>query len=110
MLEKLPPSWNDIKNYLKHKHHIMKIKGLVIRPTIKEDNNNTRNKSRKSLKIIGVNIVEEAPIKGKKSNKHKSNKTRRNSRATVTLVVRMVIRLLSVVLQERTKTKVKQKF
>ena len=31
MIEKLPPSWNDFKNYLKHKRKEMKLEDLVIR-------------------------------------------------------------------------------
>ena len=30
MIEKLPPSWNDFKNYLKHKHKEMNLEDLVI--------------------------------------------------------------------------------
>ena len=29
-IEKLPPSWNDFKNYLKHKCKKMKLEDLVI--------------------------------------------------------------------------------
>ena len=61
MIEKLPPSWNDFKNYLKHKRKEMKLEDLVIRLKIEEDNRNAEKKSRKSSTIIGVNIVEEAP-------------------------------------------------
>ena len=66
MIEKLPPSWNDFKNYLKHKRKEMKLEDLVIRLKIEEDNKNVEKKSRKSSTIIGVNIVEEAPTKDKK--------------------------------------------
>ena len=38
MIEKLPPSWNDFKNYLKHKRKEMKLEDLVIRLKIEEDN------------------------------------------------------------------------
>ena len=37
MIEKLPPLWNDFKNYLKHKHKEMKLEDLVIRLKIEED-------------------------------------------------------------------------
>ena len=66
MIEKLPPSWNDFKNYLKHKRKEMKLEDLVIRLKIEEDNRNAEKKLRKSSTIIGVNIVEEAPTKDKK--------------------------------------------
>ena len=112
MIEKFPPSWNDFKNYPKHKHKEMKLEYLVIRLKIEEDNKNVEMKSRKSSIIIGVDIVEEDPTKDKKrknSNWQKSELPRRNSKATVTIVARMVIGLLIVVLQERTKTKAKSK-
>ena len=47
MIEKLPPSLNDFKNYLKHKHKEMKLEDLVIRLKIEEDNRNAEKKSRK---------------------------------------------------------------
>ena len=69
MIEKLPPSWNDFKNYLKHKRKEMKLKDLVIQLKIEEDNKNAKKKSRKSSTIIGVYIVKEAPTKDKKRKK-----------------------------------------
>ena len=75
MIEKFPPSWNDFKNYLKHKRKEMKLEDLVIHLKIEEDNWNAEKKSHKSSTIIGVNIVEEAPTmekKRKKSNGQKS--------------------------------------
>ena len=59
MIEKLPPSWNDFKNYLKHKRKEMKLEDLVIQLKIEEDNKTAEKKSRKSSTIMGVNIVEE---------------------------------------------------
>nr|GEX75211.1 hypothetical protein [Tanacetum cinerariifolium] len=38
IIEKLPPSWVDIKKYLKHKRKGMSVEDLVIRLCIKEDN------------------------------------------------------------------------
>ena len=69
MIEKLPPSWNDLKNYLKHNRKEMKLEDRVIWFKIEEDNRNAEKKSRKSSTIIGVNIVEEAPTKDKKRKK-----------------------------------------
>ena len=66
MIEKLPPSWNDFKNYLKNKHKEMKLKDLVIQLKIEEDKKTAENKSHQS---IGVNIVEEFPTKDKKIKK-----------------------------------------
>ena len=38
IIEKLPPVWNDFKNYLKHKRKEMKIEDLIVRLQIEEDN------------------------------------------------------------------------
>ncbi|XP_076929329.1 aldehyde dehydrogenase 22A1-like [Bidens hawaiensis] len=38
IIEKLPPSWVDFKNYLKHKRKEMTIEDLVVRLRIEEDN------------------------------------------------------------------------
>ena len=62
----------------------MKFEDLVIRLKIEEDNRNAEKKSRQ-------------------------NRPRRNSKATVMIVARLVIDLLIVMLQERTKTKAKAK-
>ncbi|TMX05447.1 hypothetical protein EJD97_020733, partial [Solanum chilense] len=80
LIKKLPPSWNDFKNYLKHKRREMKLQDLVIRLKIEEDNKNSEMKSRKSSIIIVVNIVEEAPTKDKKrmnSNRQKSERAKK---------------------------------
>ena len=75
MIEKLPPSWNDFKNYLRYKRKEMKLEDLVIWLKIEEDNRNAEKNSRKSSTIIGVNIVEEAPTKDKKRKKSKGKKS-----------------------------------
>ncbi|GJS30366.1 hypothetical protein Tco_0490986 [Tanacetum coccineum] len=38
IVEKLPPSWVEFKNYLKHKRKEMSVEDLVVRLRIKEDN------------------------------------------------------------------------
>ncbi|TMW90862.1 hypothetical protein EJD97_015119 [Solanum chilense] len=80
MIAMLPPSWNNIKNYLKHKCKEMKLEDLLIRLKIEEDNKIAKKKSRKSSTIIAVNIVEEAPTidkKRKKSNGQKSEQAKK---------------------------------
>ncbi|XP_069150789.1 uncharacterized protein [Solanum lycopersicum] len=62
MIEKLP----NIRNYLKHKYKEIKHEDLVIQLKIDEGNKITKNKSRKSSTIIGVNIVEKVHTKDKK--------------------------------------------
>ncbi|XP_049390257.1 uncharacterized protein LOC125854718 [Solanum stenotomum] len=75
IIKKLPPSWNDFKNYLKYKRKEMKLENLVIRLRIEEDNKTAEKKFRKSSIIIGVNIVQEAPTKGKKRKKSNGQKS-----------------------------------
>ncbi|KAK3028600.1 hypothetical protein RJ639_039943 [Escallonia herrerae] len=38
LIEKLPPTWKDFKNYLKHKRKKMKLEDLIVRLRIEEDN------------------------------------------------------------------------
>ncbi|KAK3036155.1 hypothetical protein RJ639_029892 [Escallonia herrerae] len=37
LIEKLPPTWKDFKNYLKHKRREMKLEDLIVRLRIKEE-------------------------------------------------------------------------
>ena len=75
MIEKFPPSWNDFKNYLKHKRKEIKLEDFVIRVKIENDNKNAEKKSCNSSTIIGVNIVEEDPTKDKKRKKSNRQKS-----------------------------------
>ena len=55
MIEKLPPSWNDFKNYLKHKRKEMKLEDLVIRLKIEkitEMPKRSRVRVKQSLELI----------------------------------------------------------
>ncbi|KAA3463839.1 ankyrin repeat-containing protein [Gossypium australe] len=38
IIEKLPPAWNDFKNYLKHKRKEMSMEGMIVKLQIEEDN------------------------------------------------------------------------
>ena len=38
IIEKLPTSWKEFKNYLKHRHEEMKFDNLIVRLRIGEDN------------------------------------------------------------------------
>ena len=38
IIEKLPPSWKDFKNYLKYKHKEMRLEDLIVRLRIEEEN------------------------------------------------------------------------
>ncbi|XP_070020492.1 uncharacterized protein [Nicotiana sylvestris] len=79
MIEKLPPSWRDFKNYLKHKRKEMKLEDLVIRLKIEEDNKTTEKKSRGNSTIMGANIVEETAPKSKKR-KRSSGQTKEQNK------------------------------
>ncbi|XP_055806857.1 uncharacterized protein LOC129875585 [Solanum dulcamara] len=57
MIEKLPPSWRDFKNYLKHKRKEMKLEDLVIRLKIEEDNKTAEKKLRGNSAIMRANII-----------------------------------------------------
>lgn len=69
IIEKLPPSWNDFKNYLKHKRKEMGVEDLILRLRIEEDNKvslKTENHSSMSSK---ANVVEHVAKNHNKSNK-----------------------------------------
>ncbi|RVW11854.1 hypothetical protein CK203_085695 [Vitis vinifera] len=51
IIEKLPPSWKDFKNYLKHKRKELSIEDLIVRLRIEEDN-------RKNDKFVGKSFME----------------------------------------------------
>ncbi|XP_060167548.1 uncharacterized protein LOC132598597 [Lycium barbarum] len=109
MIEKLPPSWKDFKHYLKHKRKEMKLEDLVIRLKIEEDNKTAEKRYRKSSSIEGANVVEDAaPKKNRKGRgllERRRFLTRKNSRATVIIVVKQAIKLPTVVPPRRTKRK-----
>ena len=51
IIEKLPPSWKDFKNYLKHKRKEMWLEDLIVRLRIEEDN-------RSSERAVGNHYME----------------------------------------------------
>ena len=44
IIENLPPSWKDFKNYLKHKRKKMRLEDLIVRLRIEEDNRMSEKK------------------------------------------------------------------
>ncbi|XP_073281876.1 uncharacterized protein [Primulina huaijiensis] len=68
LIEKLPPSWKDFKNYLKHKRKEMELEDLIVRLRIEEDNKSTEAKASKMA--ARVHIVESS-FKGKKRKSEK---------------------------------------
>ena len=76
MIEKLPPSWTDFKNYLKHKRKEMTVEELVVRLRIEEDNRIAQKGSlvQDSAK---ANVVEIGQSSKGNNNKGKKDKGKR---------------------------------
>ena len=75
MIEKLPPSWIDFKNYLKHKRKEMTIEDLVVRLCIEDDNKIAEKKSH-APDSAKANIVEHG--QSSKDNKSKGRAENNN--------------------------------
>ncbi|KAK1423986.1 hypothetical protein QVD17_19297 [Tagetes erecta] len=74
IIEKLPPSWVDFKNYLKHKRKEMTIEDLVVRLRIEEDNKVAQKKS-DGPESAKANVVEHGRFgKGNKTKGHVGKK------------------------------------
>ncbi|XP_060216860.1 uncharacterized protein LOC132644286 [Lycium barbarum] len=58
VIEKLPPSWKDFKNYLKHKRKEMILEDLIVRLRIEEDNKAAEKKANGRSAIGGAHIIE----------------------------------------------------
>ncbi|XP_021979236.1 uncharacterized protein LOC110875347 [Helianthus annuus] len=54
MIEKLPPSWVDFMNYLKHKRKEMSIEDLIVRLRIEEDNRITLKAALRRLVLAQI--------------------------------------------------------
>ncbi|XP_055805817.1 uncharacterized protein LOC129874546 [Solanum dulcamara] len=63
LIEKLPPSWKDFKNYLKHKQKEITLENLIVRLRIEEDNKTDEKKARGNSTIMEANIIEDGPNK-----------------------------------------------
>ncbi|KAK3022457.1 hypothetical protein RJ639_046332 [Escallonia herrerae] len=59
LIEKLPPTWKDFKNYLKHKHKEMKLEDLIVRLRIEEDNRQFEKKAGNYHQEAKANVVEQ---------------------------------------------------
>ena len=60
IIEKLPPSWKDFKNYLKHKRKEMNLEDLIVRLRIEEDNRVSENRWNQAFQFkTKANIVEQ---------------------------------------------------
>ena len=70
--EKLPPTWKDFKNYLKHKRKEMNVEDLVIRLRIEEDDRGSKKKGAHNLGKAKANFVEHGQVS--KTKKHHKGK------------------------------------
>ncbi|KAK3043656.1 hypothetical protein RJ639_000072 [Escallonia herrerae] len=59
LIEKLPPTWKDFKNYLKHKCKEMKLEDLIMRLRIEEDNHQSEKKAGNYHQEAKANVVEQ---------------------------------------------------
>ncbi|KAK3020415.1 hypothetical protein RJ639_045720 [Escallonia herrerae] len=59
LIEKLPPTWKDFKNYLKHKRKEMKLENLIVRLRIEEDNRQSEKKASNYHQEAKTNVVEQ---------------------------------------------------
>lgn len=82
IIEKLPPSWVEFKNYLKHKRKEMSVEDLVVRLRIEEDNK-LAQKNTYTPDSAKENLVEHASssskshVKGKGKGQGKNDKKRK---------------------------------
>ena len=75
MIEKLPPSWKDFKNYLKHKRKEMNLEDLIVRLRIEEDNRFSKKKGNQGWQYKSkANIVEQGQSSKGQSSKIKMKK------------------------------------
>ena len=58
IIKKLPPTWKDFKNYLKHKRKEMSIEDLVLRLRIEEDNRGFEKKMAHNPNGAKANFME----------------------------------------------------
>ncbi|KAK3042939.1 hypothetical protein RJ639_001015 [Escallonia herrerae] len=65
LIEKLPPTWKDFKNYLKHKRKEMKLEDLIVRLRIEEDNRQSEKKAGNYHQEAKANVVEQVTLQGK---------------------------------------------
>ncbi|GMP95241.1 hypothetical protein CsSME_00044354 [Camellia sinensis var. sinensis] len=77
IIEKLPPSWKEFKNYLKHKRKEMKLEDLIVRLRIEEDNREAKKK-----KTPGFVFKAKANILEHGQKKKKRQRPKQNSKQT----------------------------
>ena len=74
IIEKLPPLWKEFKNYLKHKRKEKRLKDLIVRLRIEEDNRASEKKASKVIMESKANVVEQGQAShNNKKRKHNGN-------------------------------------
>ncbi|GKF29669.1 pol polyprotein [Tanacetum coccineum] len=79
IIEKLPPSWVDFKNYLKHKRKEMSVEDLVVRLRIEEENM-LAQKDTYTHDSAKANLVEHAGSPSRSNPKGKGKHKRKNDK------------------------------
>ncbi|GKA01505.1 retrovirus-related pol polyprotein from transposon TNT 1-94, partial [Tanacetum coccineum] len=79
IIEKLPPSWVDFKNYLKHKRKEMSVEELIVRLRIEEDNK-LAQKNIYAPDSAKANMVEHAGSSSKSNSKAKGKGKKKNDK------------------------------
>ncbi|KAL6576932.1 hypothetical protein OROMI_011208 [Orobanche minor] len=81
VIEKLPPSWKDFKNYLKHKQKEMSLEDLVVRLRIEEDNRKSDSKFKRGPMEAKVNLLEYGSSSKKRKLNHVQEKGKKPFKA-----------------------------
>ncbi|KAL6572114.1 hypothetical protein OROMI_013072 [Orobanche minor] len=81
VIEKLPPSWKDFKNYLKHKRKGMSLEDLVVRLRIEEDNRKSDSKFKRGPMEAKVNSLEHGSSSKKRKLNHVQEKGKKPFKA-----------------------------
>ena len=76
IIEKLPPSWNDFKIYLKHKRREMSIEDLILRLRVEEDHHKGDKSDAPSMETK-ANMIEGSSFKSKFQKNKDKKKSRR---------------------------------
>ncbi|GJZ54513.1 hypothetical protein Tco_0609398, partial [Tanacetum coccineum] len=77
IIKKLPPSWVEFKNYLKHKRKEMSVEDLVVHLRIEEDNK-LAQKNTYTPDSAKANMVEHAGSSSKSNSKAKGKGKKKN--------------------------------
>nr|GEY25544.1 hypothetical protein [Tanacetum cinerariifolium] len=95
IIEKLPPSWVDFKNYLKYKRKEMSVEDLVVHLRIEEDNRlaqkdtHTHDSAKANMIVHALSSLKSNP-KGKGKDKRKNDKKSKGKSEYLALKARIV--------------------